>query len=136
NYVHASLDDQPGFLNPAGDDYHLTAASPEGAIVGAGIDPGTSVEGFPLAPTMQYVYDASSEVRPTAGVIDVGAFEFATPTAISALLLSAEADASGARLQWYAPGDEIVATSVYRRSDPTDWVLLGHPPADVTRRIS
>ncbi len=136
NYVHTSLDNVPGFLNPAGDDYHLTAASPGGSVVDAGVDPGTSVEGYALSPTMQYVYDVSSEARPTVGTIDIGAFEYPTPTAISALLLSADADASGVRLQWYAPGDEIVSTSVYRRTDQTDWVLLGHPQADVGHHIT
>ena len=100
------------------------------------MDPGTSVEGYALLPTMQYVYDVSSEARPTVGTIDIGAFEYPTTTAISALLLSADADASGARLQWYAPGDEIVSTSVYRRTDQTDWVLLGHPQADVGHHIT
>ena len=67
--------------------------------------------------------------------VDIGAFEYPTATAISALLLSATADANGVRLQWYVPGDEIASTSVYRRTGDTDWVLLGHPQADVAHQI-
>jgi len=133
NYVDTSLDNAPGFLDPAGDDYHLTAASPVGTIVNAGLNPGTSVEGYALAPFMQYVYDVSSEIRP--GAIDIGAFEYPIATAISALLLSAGADANGVRLQWYVPGDEVASTSVYRRTNDTDWVLLGHPQADVKHQV-
>jgi len=135
NYVNTSLDNAPGFLDPLGDDYHLTAASPAGTIVDAGVDPGTSVEGYALAPTMQYVYNLSGEARPTSGAIDIGAFEYPTTTAVSALLLSANANANGVRLQWYAPGDEIASTSVYRRTSDTDWVLLGHPQADAAHQI-
>lgn len=137
NYVDGSLDNGPGFFDPFTDDYHLTTNSPVGDLVGAGIDPGLSLEGFALLPTRQYVYDASSEARPTVGLLDIGAFELsAGGTAISALLVSVDADASGARLEWYAPGDDIVSTAVYRRSDGTDWVLLGHPEADVSHRIA
>jgi len=135
NYVDTNLDNAPGFLDPAGDDYHLTAASPGGAIVDAGVDPGTSLEGYALAPAMQYVYDLTSETRPAVGALDIGAFEYPTATAISALLLSADAGANGVRLQWYAPGDQIASTSVYRRTSDTDWVLLGHPQADVGHQI-
>ena len=136
NYVDPSLDSAPGFLAAILDDYHLTAASPIGDIVDAGVNPGTSLEGYALAPTMQYVYDASGEARPTIGAIDIGAFEDPITTAVSALLLSAEADASGVRLQWYAPGDQIATTSVYRRAVGSDWVLLGHPEADVRHQIT
>ncbi len=107
NYVDPSLDSAPGFLAAILDDYHLTAASPIGDIVDAGVNPGTSLEGYALAPTMQYVYDASGENRPTVGAIDIGAFEYPTTTAVTALLVSAD-----------------------------DWVLLGHPEADVRHQIT
>jgi hypothetical protein len=136
NYVDPNLDSAPGFLAAIIDDYHLTAASPVGNLVDAGVDPGTSLEGFALAPAMQYVYDASGENRPTVGAIDIGAFEYPTTTAVTALLVSADADAGGVRLQWYAPGDEIATTSVYRRTSEADWVLLGHPEADVRHQIT
>ena len=56
-------------------------------------------------------------------------------TAISVLMLSAEATAGRVRLEWYAPGDRISLTSVYRRTADSDWTLQGHPEPDESRRI-
>jgi VCBS repeat protein/FG-GAP repeat protein len=56
-------------------------------------------------------------------------------TAISAITLSTEATAGRVRLEWYAPGDEISLTSVYRRTAESDWTLQGHPEPDANRRI-
>jgi hypothetical protein len=59
----------PGFANRAAYDYRLTAGSP---AIEAGSDAG------PLSPTRQYVHPRSSEERPVAGALDVGAYEFGT----------------------------------------------------------
>jgi hypothetical protein len=56
-------------------------------------------------------------------------------TAITLATMSAESDASGIHILWYAPGDNIATTSVYRRTDGTDWVLLAHPQPDAARNI-
>jgi len=58
-----------------------------------------------------------------------------TSTAITLVALSAVAEAGRVRIDWYAPGDEIVLASVFRRKLEGDWVLLGHPQADLNRNI-
>jgi hypothetical protein len=60
------------FADASSYDYHLTAASP---AVDAGVDPGPS-----LRPLLQYAHPAGLESRPVAGTIDIGAFEFPSPT--------------------------------------------------------
>ncbi len=67
---------------------------------------------------------------------DVWALDFAEPTtAVALMALSTEARVGLVRIHWYAPGDEIVSTSVFRRTPDTDWVLLGHPQADLAHNI-
>ena len=64
----------------AGFDYHLGPGSP---AIDAGADPGTAHD-YSLLPTAQYVYDTKSQVRPSDGMLDAGAFEYTsddTPTA-------------------------------------------------------
>ena len=56
-------------------------------------------------------------------------------TAVSVLTLSAETTAGRVRIEWYASGDRISLTSVYRRTADSDWMLQGHPEADASRRI-
>ena len=56
-------------------------------------------------------------------------------TAISVVTLSAEATASRVRIEWYAPGDEVLLASVYRRTTDSEWTLQGHPEPDASRRI-
>jgi hypothetical protein len=56
-------------------------------------------------------------------------------TAVSVLTLSTEATAGRVRIEWYAPGDKILLTSVYRRTTDSDWILQGHPEPDASRRI-
>jgi len=56
-------------------------------------------------------------------------------TAVSVLMLSAEATAGRVRIEWYANGDRISQTSVYRRTTDSDWALQGHPEPDANRRI-
>jgi pectate lyase len=60
--------------NRAGYDYRLTAGS-TGAI-DKGSDPGM-VNGVNLMPVFQYVHPMQGEARPSAGAVDVGAYEFA-----------------------------------------------------------
>jgi hypothetical protein len=56
-------------------------------------------------------------------------------TAIHAVTLNTQATAGRVRIEWYAPGDEILEASVYRRTDESDWVLQGHPVTDLQRKI-
>jgi hypothetical protein len=56
-------------------------------------------------------------------------------TAVALATLSAEATAERVRIEWYAQGDRIAATSVHRRTLETGWVLQGHPAPDGNRRI-
>ena len=61
------------FASPSGNDYHLLAGSP---CIDMGSVPGTSVDGYPLQPTAEYVYDTAETQRAIVGVaIDAGAFE-------------------------------------------------------------
>jgi hypothetical protein len=58
----------------------------------------------------------------------------AATTDVTVLTLSTEATAGRVRIEWYARGDRILLTTVYRRTTDSDWVLQGHPePAN--RRI-
>lgn len=79
NYAEPSYNNSPGFASPSTYDFHLTAASPA-AIVNAGVAPGVSSTGYPLAPTGQYVYDARGTTRPSSGALDLGAFEYVPDT--------------------------------------------------------
>jgi hypothetical protein len=51
---------------------HLVAGSP---CADAGQDPGMTVGGVSLVPTMEYVHPAMVEGRVSVGVIDIGAYE-------------------------------------------------------------
>ncbi len=66
------VSNNPGLVNIVGFDYRPTAAS---AGRDAGSDPGT-VNGFSLLPVNQYRHKAGTEARPTAGSIDIGAYEY------------------------------------------------------------
>lgn len=69
---YASIEtNDPGFVDRAGFDYHLTARS---SAVDRGTAPGM-VGGRSLAPRFHFVEPADFEPRPTVGAIDVGAFE-------------------------------------------------------------
>ena len=63
----------PGLVAIDSYDYHLTAASP---ARDAGTAPGIG-DGYDLTPLRQYVWDANSEVRPSDGKLDIGAYEYA-----------------------------------------------------------
>jgi flagellar hook assembly protein FlgD len=56
-------------------------------------------------------------------------------TAISVVTLNTEATEGRVRIEWYAPGDRILLTSVYRRTTESDWVLQGHPEPNASQRI-
>ena len=66
------VSNNPGLVNIVGFDYRPTAAS---AGRDAGSDPGI-VNGFSLLPVNQYRHKAGTEARPTAGSIDIGAYEY------------------------------------------------------------
>jgi hypothetical protein len=63
----SALRDKDGF------DYQPAPNSP---AIDAGIDPGTDAD-FDLKPKFHYVHGAKGEGRPTIGVIDIGAYEYA-----------------------------------------------------------
>jgi hypothetical protein len=63
--------------DPASYNFHLTANS-TGAI-NMGTTPGTSINGFNMNPTLQYVHPRSYESRPVVGAIDIGCYEYGTP---------------------------------------------------------
>lgn len=66
------------FLDETGYDYHLLSSS--GAIDG-GIDPGLTILGYSLLPTLMYKDTSGFEERVVEGTIDIGAFENNTPLA-------------------------------------------------------
>lgn len=74
NYVDPSLGNGPGFVDPRYFNYQLTAASPPEVIDAAG-PPGLALTGFDLTPKSQCGDDARVVARPSAGRLDVGAFE-------------------------------------------------------------
>jgi hypothetical protein len=63
----------PGFVGISTYDYRLTAGA-TGAI-DQGSDPG-SAGFFDLTPVAHYVHPLASELRPTVGALDIGAYEF------------------------------------------------------------
>ena len=69
----------PGFVNDAGQDFHLAAQS-------AAVNAGTSLDAAVLPAhslARQYVKHFSSEVRPSNAPLDAGAFEFGAGAAVS-----------------------------------------------------
>jgi len=79
NYLETLYNNSPKFASPSTYDFHLSAGSPS-TIVNAGVAPGASATGYPLTPTLQYVYDAQSGPRPVVGALDLGAFESGSGT--------------------------------------------------------
>jgi hypothetical protein len=61
-------------VDRAGYDYRLKVTS---AARDAGVDPGTSPEGFSLRPQYQYAHPAGRTARPQDALIDAGAYEYA-----------------------------------------------------------
>jgi hypothetical protein len=62
----------PGFVDATAQDYHLNSASPC-------INAGTSLHPEAYALSHQYVKHRASELRPSSGSLDIGAFEFQSP---------------------------------------------------------
>lgn len=71
--VNNIVTDAPGFYDQAHRIYQLTSRSP---AVNAGVNPGTSPEGFSLVPHFQFVFPHGGQARPTVGALDVGAYEY------------------------------------------------------------
>lgn len=67
---------EAGFRDASARDFHLLATSP---AIDRGIDPGTA-NGYALAPNQEYVHPAQFRTRPVRGKLDLGAFEYVTPT--------------------------------------------------------
>ena len=61
----------PGFVNQAGQDFHLAAGSP---CINAGGPLHSGASGYPV--DKQYVKHCSWETRPQNGTIDIGAYEY------------------------------------------------------------
>jgi hypothetical protein len=62
----------PPFVDRANYDLHPAPGSP---MIDSGSTPGLSAVGVALTPTSQYKHVASTEVRPSVGIIDIGAYE-------------------------------------------------------------
>jgi hypothetical protein len=66
------VSNNPGFVNQAGYNYHLTSRSP---AINAGTPPGKA-NGFDLTPIYQYLDPLSLQPRPKDRHIDIGAYEY------------------------------------------------------------
>jgi Secretion system C-terminal sorting domain len=66
-----------GFANSAIYDYHLLLTS---SAINTATTPGTASNGYVLTPTKEYMHPANQINRPIQGVLDIGAFEWMTPT--------------------------------------------------------
>jgi hypothetical protein len=64
------------FVNPAEFDYRLKAGA---SAIGRGTDPG-SAHGFELRPTAEYAHKAGKRTRSNSATLDVGAFEYRSPS--------------------------------------------------------
>ena len=65
----------PGFVNAAGQDFHLVESS---ALRGKAVAPPAETSAYPLS--RQYVKHQSSELRPTGSTLDIGALGYGTPS--------------------------------------------------------
>ncbi|MFH1052339.1 MAG: T9SS type A sorting domain-containing protein [bacterium] len=72
NYINENIQ-SPMFLDLDSNDYHL---KPESPAVNSGIDLENNVNGISLKPTLMYKDHADFEIRPIAGILDIGAFEY------------------------------------------------------------
>lgn len=69
-----------GFANATNYDYHLTSGS---MAINAGAFSGNSNNGFVLTPFYEYVHKTDSVNRNIFGIIDAGAYEYFSPSAIN-----------------------------------------------------
>lgn len=83
----------PGFVDAAAQDFKLLSA---GAARDAGTNLHADAAGFPV--DRQYVKHQTSEMRPSSGVVDLGAFEY---TATSPVQISTSTLPDTALLRWY-----------------------------------
>jgi hypothetical protein len=107
----------PGFVDRANFNYHLTAGSP---AIDAGIAP-DSANGIDLTPVWQHVYPAGKEERKIVGkVVDIGAYEFGigSPGAESfsppSHLVATAVSPSQIKLSWQASPDNARAVKGYK----------------------
>jgi hypothetical protein len=102
----------PGFVNRAAYDYHITAASPavnKGKAAGSGA-------GMALTPLFQYVHPVSREARVVVGAIDAGAYEAGSGNAVRPRTGSLNRPATSVSLRISAPGPD--GWFVARAGDP------------------
>jgi len=100
----------PGFVSIGGYNYNLTSGA-AGAI-NHGTAPGTSATGVSLTPAYQYVHPVSYSARPTAGAIDIGAYEYGgitdtTPPTVPAGVTATPVSYSQVNLSWTASFDNV-----------------------------
>jgi MYXO-CTERM domain-containing protein len=98
-----------GLFDPAGYDYHLTAASP---AVDKGTSPGVG-SGEALTPTFQYLHPLAKQPRPIVGSLDVGAYELGSTAVVDGVKDSAgpvkDGAALGDRASWLDRGQGLDA---------------------------
>jgi len=93
----------PGFVDRANFNYHLTGGSP---AIDAGLAP-DSANGVDLTPIWQYVYPAGKEERRIVGAaVDIGAYEFGIDSS---------------RAEFFSPPSHLVATAVSPSQIKLSW---------------
>jgi hypothetical protein len=101
----------PGLVNPAAYDYRLLSASP---ARDAGTNAGVTSFGFALTPSLQYLHPMNSETRPQSGALDIGAYEYAAPIAVTLSASPATVNSgSGAMLVWNSTGSSCAANGAW-----------------------
>lgn len=96
--ITKSVGKDPGFVNPAAKDFHLTAGS---AARGGGVDvgPGTDLDGFARGGTAGYDLGAFQFAAPAIAAINCGVPAMVTPgTASCEVILTAAASTGGVQL--------------------------------------
>jgi len=68
-----------GFVNAANYDYRLASGS--SPVINAGTNPGSD-GAFPLSPIMVYIHPDSADIRCVQGNLDIGAYEYCSPTMV------------------------------------------------------
>ena len=100
-----------GLINPATYDYRLLGTSP---ARDAGTNAGVTSFGFSLTPTSQYLHPFNSETRPLSGALDIGAYEYAAPNAVTLSASPATVGLGGsATLTWSSSGSSCAASGAW-----------------------